>query len=206
MASADAGRLWVDKYAPRAFRELLSEDRFNRQVLRWIKQWDPHVFGVQRPPAKRRRAPPQPGRFTSPAKPWAGGRGGGGGGDAAEKQILLIGGPPGLGKTTLAHVAARRAGTPARDQRVGRALGQGDARARQRGDRRPGGLRRSPPRSSSRRDVDGAMSGAEGSGAINELIRIAAPQRAPATTVTTTTAPAAAAARRRRALRGCSGR
>ena len=51
VASADAGRLWVDKYAPRAFRELLSEDRFNRQVLRWIKQWDPHVFGVQRPPA-----------------------------------------------------------------------------------------------------------------------------------------------------------
>jgi len=35
----------VDKHSPRGFGELLSDERLNRQVLRWVKQWDGHVFG-----------------------------------------------------------------------------------------------------------------------------------------------------------------
>ena len=130
------------------------------------------------------------------------------GGDAAEKQILLISGPPGLGKTTLAHVAARHAGyrpleINASDERSAKVM-----RARQRGDRRPGGLRRSPaaarrPRRDRRRDGRRRGLGRDQRAHPHRERRRRA--AAAATAVTTTTAPAAAAARRR-ALRGCSGR
>ncbi|EOD19227.1 hypothetical protein EMIHUDRAFT_243123 [Emiliania huxleyi CCMP1516] len=33
------------QHSPRGFGELLSDERLNRQVLRWVKQWDGHVFG-----------------------------------------------------------------------------------------------------------------------------------------------------------------
>ena len=36
--------LWVDKYAPVAFRDLLSDERVNREVLRAVKAWDRFVF------------------------------------------------------------------------------------------------------------------------------------------------------------------
>ena len=46
-ASASAAeRLWVDKYAPRSFSELLSDEPTNRGVLRWLKAWDHVVFGT----------------------------------------------------------------------------------------------------------------------------------------------------------------
>ena len=43
-------RLWVDKYSPKRFNELLSEDKVN-EVLHWIKAWDGVVF---------QKAPPKP--------------------------------------------------------------------------------------------------------------------------------------------------
>ncbi|KOO35359.1 chromosome transmission fidelity [Chrysochromulina tobinii] len=45
-------QLWVDKYAPQRFMELLSDERVNRQVLAWIKGWDEHVFRGQPSTAK----------------------------------------------------------------------------------------------------------------------------------------------------------
>ena len=39
-----ATSLWVDKYAPRTFLDLLSSDSLNRAVLRWVRQWDDKVF------------------------------------------------------------------------------------------------------------------------------------------------------------------
>lgn len=36
--------LWVDKYAPEGFRDLLSDEKINREVLRAVKAWDPFVF------------------------------------------------------------------------------------------------------------------------------------------------------------------
>ena len=34
-------QLWVEKYRPTGFPQLLSDERINREVLRWIKAWDP---------------------------------------------------------------------------------------------------------------------------------------------------------------------
>jgi len=36
--------LWSDKYMPQNFFELLSDERTNREVLTWLKSWDPIVF------------------------------------------------------------------------------------------------------------------------------------------------------------------
>jgi hypothetical protein len=39
-------QLWVDKYAPQSFLDLLSDDKTNRNILSWLKEWDPYVFKV----------------------------------------------------------------------------------------------------------------------------------------------------------------
>nr|XP_025678795.1 uncharacterized protein LOC112778717 [Arachis hypogaea] len=40
-------QLWVEKYAPKSFTELLSDEQTNREVLLWLKQWDSAVFGSE---------------------------------------------------------------------------------------------------------------------------------------------------------------
>lgn len=41
-------QLWVDKYTPQNFLDLLSDDKTNRNILSWLKEWDPYVFKVRR--------------------------------------------------------------------------------------------------------------------------------------------------------------
>lgn len=139
-------RLWVDKYAPNSFTELLSDEQTNREVLLWLKQWDSCVFGSEirstsdevlsalkrhssinqhhklsdsKFPRNNRgsrwnnekfkhfngmnhenndskRVQELPNKSRSTGQP--------------EQKILLLCGPPGLGKTTLAHVAAKHCG------------------------------------------------------------------------------------------------
>jgi chromosome transmission fidelity protein 18 len=85
-------KLWADKYCARSFTELLTEERLNRQVLRWLRSW--HTRPTAHAQARTAAA-------AAAAEA-----------DAQESgaRVLLLVGPPGAGKTTLAHVAARQAG------------------------------------------------------------------------------------------------
>lgn len=40
--------LWVERYRPRRFVELLGNERVAREVLAWVKQWDWCVFGKKK--------------------------------------------------------------------------------------------------------------------------------------------------------------
>jgi chromosome transmission fidelity protein 18 len=118
--------LWVDKYSPQNFGQLLSSETVNRNVLRWIKLWDPVVFNRPGPLgaepvahegvfSKRRVDGGGGGRIqaaadsSAPAAPptiwdlfgpaWN-----------AQAKALLLCGAPGTGKTTLAHIVAAAAG------------------------------------------------------------------------------------------------
>ncbi|KAG0275592.1 hypothetical protein BGZ95_008609 [Linnemannia exigua] len=92
-------RLWVDKYRPKKYTDLMGDERVNREVLSWIKEWDQCVFGRKYHKFTSEHKKQQ---FKDFRKPDALGR--------PDRKVLLLTGPPGLGKTTMAHVIARQAG------------------------------------------------------------------------------------------------
>jgi chromosome transmission fidelity protein 18 len=45
-SSRTEATLWVDRYRPKRFTDLLGDERVHREVLAWVKQWDHCVFGT----------------------------------------------------------------------------------------------------------------------------------------------------------------
>ncbi|ODQ80403.1 hypothetical protein BABINDRAFT_161349 [Babjeviella inositovora NRRL Y-12698] len=86
--------LWAEKWRPNTFFDLVGNEKTNRYILQWLKQWSRAVFGQ---PLERsgkladNEVNPDP--FQRP-----------------RKKILLIHGPPGIGKTTVAHVLSKQMG------------------------------------------------------------------------------------------------
>jgi ATPase family associated with various cellular activities (AAA) len=120
-----ATELWTDKYRAKKFMDLLGDERIHRDIMRWIKHWDYCVFGRDIPKSSSYHSSynnhnnhnnsntgNQSGKFSSTnAKPATfGGVQAPDPYQRPQQKILMLHGPPGLGKTTLAHVAAKMAG------------------------------------------------------------------------------------------------
>ncbi|NWR68162.1 CTF18 protein, partial [Bucorvus abyssinicus] len=113
--------LWVDKFTPRRYMELLSDDYTNRCLLKWLKLWDTVVFGKEKVVKKAKPSSEARPPFSQPKEQqskWKTKM------QLTEEvleaeldqhkrpkyKVALLCGPPGLGKTTLAHVITKHAG------------------------------------------------------------------------------------------------
>ena len=110
---------WTSTYRAKKYTELLSDEYINRTIIKWLKKWDPCVFNKKSAIAKKKEEAQK--KMTEDEKKkkrfkqaWSE--------NMAEEideedpldrpkmKILMLCGAPGLGKTTLAFVAAKHCG------------------------------------------------------------------------------------------------
>lgn len=203
--------LWVEKYAPKAFAELLSDEQVNRRALQWLKSWDAVVFpdkpgvAAHRPADKLRAANKgaKAGKQSGPDIPVSDinveadaepvdaaaaaadddapppqSKAGGAAAAAAEEddrpyfKVLLLSGPPGVAKTTLAHILAVHCGYEPHE------INASDDRGAKHFSERLQDVVQSRRSLVSNRpallildEIDGSL-GADGRGAIGELLKV----------------------------------
>ncbi|GME75659.1 unnamed protein product [Ambrosiozyma monospora] len=102
----NANKLWTEKYRPNNFLDLVGSEKTNRFILQWLTQWNEMALNKPNPPKansfnggtnrpnsfqQQQQQQQQPDPFNRP-----------------RHKILLIHGPPGIGKTSIAHAIARQ--------------------------------------------------------------------------------------------------
>ena len=87
-------QLWIDKYAPKSYIDLITEEYVNREALAWLKAWDTVIFPDKTAENAEKR------RFGTLRKE----------NESLKKSILLLNGPSGCGKSVLANIIAEHSG------------------------------------------------------------------------------------------------
>ncbi|CAL9735879.1 chromosome transmission fidelity protein 18 [Monosporozyma servazzii] len=96
-------KLWVEKWRPRNFLDLVGNEKTNRRVLGWLRQWSLAVFkeDLGLSPFQKIMMEKNPQLLQEEQDDLY---------HRPKRKILLIHGPPGIGKTSVAHVVAKQAG------------------------------------------------------------------------------------------------
>ncbi|XP_069699964.1 chromosome transmission fidelity protein 18 homolog isoform X2 [Periplaneta americana] len=109
-SESETADLWVEKYKPRSYLELLSDEGANRTLLHWLKLWDKVVFNRERKVKQKGKEADakKDNRFQKKFKGIVNDELDEHG--CPQQKVALLCGPPGLGKTTLAHMVGTHAG------------------------------------------------------------------------------------------------